>query len=142
MRSYALAVGLAMLISAVFAFQNTGEITVNFLIWTRQVPQGIWEVAVFAGGCVLMWLVSMSAALESRGKYKKQIRELDGKMKKLEEERTSLLNALNATSNVTSHNATSCVEEGKENCIVLPSEPLETVKEEFETTPREENEQQ
>ena len=137
MRSYALAVGLAMLISAVFAFQNTGEITVNFLIWTRQVPQGIWEVAVFAGGCVLMWLVSMSAALESRGKYKKQIRELDGKMKKLEEERTSLLNALNATSNVTSY-----VEEGKENCIVLPSEPLETVKEEFETTPREENEQQ
>ncbi|WP_286951655.1 MULTISPECIES: LapA family protein [Aminobacterium] len=137
MRSYALAVGLAMLISAVFAFQNTGEITVNFLIWTRQVPQGIWEVAVFAGGCVLMWLVSMSAALESRGKYKKQIRELDGKMKKLEEERTSLLNALNATSNVTSY-----VEEGKENCIVLPSEPLETLKEEFETTPREENEQQ
>ena len=97
MRSYALAVGLAMMLSAVFAFQNTGEITVKFLIWTRQVPQGIWEVAVFAGGCVLMWLVSMSAALESRVKYKKQIRELEGKVKKMEEERMSLLNAMNAT---------------------------------------------
>lgn len=102
MRSYALAVGLAMMLSAVFAFQNTGEITVKFLIWTRQVPQGIWEVAVFAGGCVLMWLVSMSAALESRVKYKKQIRELEGKVKKMEEERMSLLNAMNATAAVSS----------------------------------------
>lgn len=104
MRSYALAVGLAMMLSAIFAFQNTGEITVKFLIWTRQVPQGIWEVAVFAGGCVLMWLVSMSAALESRVKYKKQIRELEGEVKKMEEERMSLLNAMNATAAVSSSN--------------------------------------
>ena len=81
MRSYALAVGLAMLISAVFAFQNTGEITVNFLIWTRQVPQGIWEVAVFAGGCVLMWLVSMSAAQNLVGSIRNRF-ELDGKNEK------------------------------------------------------------
>lgn len=49
-----------------------------------------------------MWLVSMSAALESRVKYKKQIRELEGKVKKMEEERMSLLNAMNATAAVSS----------------------------------------
>ncbi|HCA40417.1 MAG TPA: DUF1049 domain-containing protein [Aminobacterium sp.] len=130
MRSYALAIGLAMLLSAIYAFQNTGEVAVKFLIWTRQVPQGIWEVAVFAGGCVLMWLVSLSAAFESRGKYKKKMRELEEQVKKLEDERTSLLNALNATS----HPST------KEEVIQLvESEPQEQDK---EIKPREENEQQ
>lgn len=130
MRSYALAVGLAMMLSAIFAFQNTGEITVKFLIWTRQVPQGIWEVAVFAGGCVLMWLVSMSAALESRVKYKKQIRELEGKVKKMEEERVSLLNAMNATAAVSS----STVEKAQTHAETEIVEP--------DFTQREENDKQ
>jgi uncharacterized integral membrane protein len=93
MKSYALAVALAMLLAATYAFQNTGEILVRFLIWERTIPQGIWDVLLFAAGGVLMWLVSLFALLETRGKYVRQIREKDKRIRELEEERTSLMNA-------------------------------------------------
>ncbi|HAA47681.1 MAG TPA: DUF1049 domain-containing protein, partial [Synergistaceae bacterium] len=38
MKSYALAVALAMLLAAVYAFQNAGEIIVRFLVWERTIP--------------------------------------------------------------------------------------------------------
>jgi len=93
MKSYALAVALAMLLAATYAFQNTGEILVRFLIWERTIPQGIWDVLLFAAGGVLMWFVSLFALLETRGKYVRQVREKDKRIKELEEERTSLMNA-------------------------------------------------
>lgn len=93
MKSYALAVALAMLLAATYAFQNTGEVLVRFLIWERTIPQGVWDVLLFAAGGVLMWLVSLFALLETRGKYVRQIREKDKRIKDLEEERTSLMAA-------------------------------------------------
>lgn len=94
MRSYALAVAVSVLLAAVYAFQNSGEVTVRFFIWTREVPQGIWEAAIFAGGCVLMWFVSISAWLELRGTYKRQVKEQEARIQKLEEERLSILRAI------------------------------------------------
>ncbi len=94
MRSYALAIAFSVLLAAVYAFQNAGDVTVRFLLWTRDVPQGIWEAAVFAGGCVLMWVVSLSAFLELRTSYRSRFREQDMKIKKLEEERISILRAI------------------------------------------------
>ncbi|MFP4481548.1 MAG: LapA family protein [Thermovirgaceae bacterium] len=93
MKSYALAVALAMLLAATYAFQNTGEILVRFLIWERTIPQGIWDVLLFAAGGVLMWFVSLFALLETRGRYVRQIREKDKRIKDLEEERVSLMAA-------------------------------------------------
>ncbi len=94
MRSYALAIAFSVLLAAVYAFQNPGDVTVRFLVWTRDVPQGIWEAAVFAGGCVLMWVVSLSAFLELRTSYRSRFKEQDIKIKKLEEERISILRAI------------------------------------------------
>lgn len=91
MRSYTLAIAFSVLLSAVYAFQNPGDITVRFLLWSREVPQGIWEAAVFAAGCVLMWIVSLSAHLEIRGKYRQQMKERETKIKKLEDERLVFL---------------------------------------------------
>ncbi len=93
MKSYALAIALAMLLAATYAFQNTGEILVRFLVWERTIPQGIWDVLLFAAGGVLMWLVSLFALLETRGKYVRQIREKDKRIRELEEERASLMAA-------------------------------------------------
>ena len=84
MRSYALAIAFSVLLAAVYAFQNPGDVTVRFLVWTREVPQGVWEAAVFAGGCVLMWVVSLSAFLELRTSYRSRFKEQDMKIKKLE----------------------------------------------------------
>ena len=94
MRSYALAIAFSVLLAAVYAFQNPGDVTVRFLLWTRDVPQGIWEAAVFAGGCVLMWVVSISAFLELRTSYRGRFKDQDIKIKKLEEERISILRAI------------------------------------------------
>ena len=94
MKSYALAIAMAMLLAAVYAFQNTGEILVKFLVWELSFPQGIWEVMLFAAGGVLMWLVSLFAMVESRSKYVRQIKEKDAKIREMEGERSSLMEAI------------------------------------------------
>lgn len=91
MKSYALAIALSMLISAIYAIQNTQEITVRFLFFEGVYSQGLWEVILFSAGSVLMWLFSLLALLEVRSKYRGQIRERDKKITSLEEERNSLL---------------------------------------------------
>jgi len=94
MKSYALAIALAMLVAAVYAFQNTGEVLVRFLIWELSFPQGIWEVMLFAAGGVLMWLVSLFASMESRSKYLRQAKEKEARIKDLENEKSTLVEAL------------------------------------------------
>ena len=93
-RSYALAIAVAMLVAALYAFQNPQEVVVKFFSWERELPQGIWEVLLFAAGGVLMWLVSLFALVESRAKLIKQIKEKDKKIKDLEAEKNSLIMAL------------------------------------------------
>ena len=94
MKSYTLAVALAMLLSALYAFQNPGDVTVRFLLYDRTVPQGLWEVLLFSSGAVLMWVFSLAALLEVRKKYRGQIKALEKRAEGLEEERKSLLAAL------------------------------------------------
>ena len=94
MKSYALAVAMAMLVAALYAFQNTGDVLVRFLMWEVALPQGIWEVMLFAAGGVLMWMVSLFAMMESRSKYSKQIKEKEARIKALEEEKASLMGAI------------------------------------------------
>lgn len=96
MKSYVLAIALAMLVAAGFVFQNPGIVTVHFLIWTRELPQGVWEVALFAAGGILMWGVSLVAMMEVRNKYRREIRSRDRRVQELQEERDSLVNALNS----------------------------------------------
>ena len=85
---------MAMLVAAVYAFQNTGEVLVKFLVWELSFPQGIWEVMLFAAGGVLMWLVSLFASVEGRSKYVRQIKEKDARIRDLEHEKTSLMEAI------------------------------------------------
>ena len=91
MKSYALAIALSMLLSAIYAIQNTQEITVRFLFFEGAYAQGLWEVILFSAGAVLMWFFSLLALLEVRSKYRGQIRERDKKIASLEEEINSLL---------------------------------------------------
>lgn len=94
MRSYALAIAVSMLLSAIYVFQNVGEVSVRFFIFERVFPQGVWEVLLFSIGAVLMWVFSLFASLELRAGYRSQIKERDKKITSLEEERTSLLAAI------------------------------------------------
>ena len=100
MRSYTVAIAFAVLVSAVFSYQNPGDVTIRFLVWTRQLPQGVWEVAVFSAGCVLMWIVSLSAHLEGRARFRKIIREQTERILKLEEDRANILKAIRTTPDV------------------------------------------
>lgn len=128
MKSYALAVALAMLLAAVYAFQNAGEIIVRFLVWERTIPQGIWEVLLFAAGGILMWLVSLSALMETRGKYVRQVREKEKKIRELEEEKASLLAAMSARREETAPVRAESAPEISETAEVA-SEPEESTEE-------------
>lgn len=94
MKSYALAVAVAMLAAAGYVFQNAGEVTVRFLMWERQMPQGVWDVFLFASGALLMWLVSFLALLEVRTPLKRQIADMERERQELREEKAGLIRAL------------------------------------------------
>lgn len=93
-KSYALAVAAGMVIAALYAVQNGDTITVNFVVWQRNVHQGIWEVLVFAAGALLMWAASVGAIVELKGRSKSRVKELEKQIAALEKEKASLMEAL------------------------------------------------
>lgn len=97
MRSYILAIAMTMFLSALYAFQNLGDVTVRFLFFEWVFPQGVWDVLLFAGGAVLMWVFSLFSGMETKGKYKKIIKEKDDKITAIEKEKATLLETLTAS---------------------------------------------
>ncbi len=93
MKSYILAIAAAMFVSAVYVFQNTGDVTIRFLFFEGNYQQGVWDVILFSVGVLLMWVFSIFSSFETRSKYRTQIKELDKKIAALEEEKNSLLEA-------------------------------------------------
>jgi uncharacterized integral membrane protein len=100
MKSYVVALALGMLLAAFYAVQNSGTVIVKFLTWQWSLHQGIWEVLVFAAGAVLMWITSLFAQLEYKNRYKSDTKELKRRIAELEDEKRSLLNALQREGNV------------------------------------------
>lgn len=97
MKSYILAIAITMFLSALYAFQNIGDVTVKFFVFERTFPQGVWDVLLFASGAVLMWIFSVFSSMESKGKYKKIIKEKDEKIASAEKERAVLLESFAAS---------------------------------------------
>ena len=82
MKSYILAIVLTMFLSALFAFQNIGDVTIRFLIFEWTLPQGVWEVVLFSSG-----------VFEVRSKYKKELKQKDEKIAALEQEKKTILDS-------------------------------------------------
>lgn len=97
MKSYILAIAITMFLSALYAFQNIDYVTVRFLVFERMLPQGVWDVLLFASGTVLMWIFSLFSVAETRGKYKKIIKEKDAKITAIEKDKSSLLESFSAS---------------------------------------------
>lgn len=94
MKSYVLAITITMFLSALYAFQNPGSITVRFLIFERTLPQGVWDVVVFCVGAAIMWMFSVFSSLETVGKYKRMLKEKDAKISALENEKKMILESV------------------------------------------------
>jgi len=92
-KSYALAILLAMLVAAGYAFQNTGDVVVRFIIWEKTLPQGLWDILLFAAGGLLMWIVSLASLIEIRGALRRKLKEQDERIRVLEQEKQQLLEA-------------------------------------------------
>jgi len=92
-KSYALAILLAMLVAAGYAFQNTGDVVVRFIIWEKTLPQGLWDILLFAAGGLLMWIVSLASLIEVRGALRRKVKEQDERIRVLEQEKQQLLEA-------------------------------------------------
>ncbi len=98
MKSYALAILLAMLVAAGYAFQNTGDVVVRFIIWEKTLPQGLWDILLFAAGGLLMWIVSLASLVEVRGALRRKIKDQEERIRALEQEKQQLLDALKTPS--------------------------------------------
>lgn len=101
MRSYGLGIAFGMIMAAIFAFQNTADVVVRFLVWERVLPQGVWEVALFAAGAVAMWVISLSAFFEIKGRNSRLLKDqketigiMEQEVKDLRDERNTLIIAL------------------------------------------------
>lgn len=95
-RSYILAIVLTMFLSALFAFQNIGDVTVKFLFFEWTMPQGVWEVVLFSSGAALMWFFSLFSVFEVRSKLKKELKVKDDKISSLEQEKKAIIESLAA----------------------------------------------
>ncbi len=104
MKSYILAITLTMFLSALFAFQNIGDVTVRFLVFEWTFPQGVWEVLVFCAGSALMWIFSIFSLFEVRGKYKRELKIKDDKILSLESEKKMIIESM-AASKVAAENS-------------------------------------
>lgn len=99
MKSYILAITVTMFLSALFAFQNIGDVTVRFLVFEWVFPQGVWEVLVFCAGAAIMWIFSIFSMFEVRGKYKKELKAKDERIAAVEKEKKTILESLAASRN-------------------------------------------
>lgn len=93
-KSTLLAIVATMCVSALYSIQNLGDIKVRFMLFEWNLPQGIWEIALFCAGAVLMWLFAFFGSFETKGKYKRQIKELNDKLRLLQEDKDKLLASL------------------------------------------------
>lgn len=105
MKSYFLAVTITMFLSALFAFQNIGDVTVRFLTFEWTFPQGLWEVLIFCTGAAIMWIFSIFALFEVRGKYKQQLKQKDEKIAAIEGEKKTILESIAAAKSASSATA-------------------------------------
>lgn len=94
MKSYVLAIVFTMFLSALFAFQNIGDVTVKFIFWQWTLPQGVWEVVLFSTGAAVMWFFSLFSVFEVRSKFKKKLKEKDEKIAALEQEKKAILDSV------------------------------------------------
>jgi len=83
-----------MLVAAGYAFQNTGDVVVRFLMWEKTLPQGLWDILLFAAGGLLMWIVSLASLVEIRGALQRKIKEQEERVRSLEQEKQQLIEAL------------------------------------------------
>ncbi|NLX84675.1 MAG: LapA family protein [Synergistaceae bacterium] len=100
MRSYILAITVTMFLSALFAFQNIGDVTVRFLIFEWVLPQGVWEVVVFCSGAAIMWIFSIFSMFEVRSKYKKELKVKEERIVTIENEKKTILESVAAARNI------------------------------------------
>ena len=94
MKSYFLGIVVAIALSVIYVTYNTAEITINYLGFQASVNQGLWDVFLFSIGAIIMWVLSIGASFESYSANKKRARELNQKIEDLENEKKSLLAAL------------------------------------------------
>ena len=85
-----------MLLAALFAYQNPGDMVIRFLVWERVLPQGVWEIALFTAGAIAMWFISLSAILETRNKNARELKEQKERITTLEEDLDKVRDERNA----------------------------------------------
>ena len=81
---------LILIASLVFVLQNSAPVNLNFFTWKFSTNIGLLMIVVFFAGFIVMWLISIMFYIGSASRHRRDIKERDSLIKKLEEEKGSI----------------------------------------------------
>jgi uncharacterized integral membrane protein len=84
---------IILILSLVFVLQNsTTIVSLKFFGWSFPTASiGLLTIIVFFAGFIVMWLISLMFYISSSASYRRKIKERDQTIKKLQQEKESLL---------------------------------------------------
>ncbi len=85
--AFIIALLVILIASLVFVLQNSAPVNLNFFTWKFSTNIGLLMIVVFFAGFVVMWLISLMIYIGNASRHRKEVKERDNLIKKLEEEK-------------------------------------------------------
>jgi len=81
---------LILIASLVFVLQNNALVSLKFFTWEFSTSMGLLTIVVFFAGFIVMWLISVMFYINAATRRRREVKERDSIIKKLEEERSKI----------------------------------------------------
>jgi len=81
---------LILIASLVFVLQNNALVSLKFFTWEFSTSMGLLTIVVFFAGFIVMWLISVMFYINAATRRRREVKERDSIIKKLEEEKSKI----------------------------------------------------
>ena len=81
---------LILVASLVFVLQNNTPVSLKFFTWEFSTSMGLLTIVVFFAGFIVMWLISVMFYINAATRRRREVKERDSIIKKLEEEKSKI----------------------------------------------------
>ncbi len=81
---------LILIASLVFVLQNNALVSLKFFTWEFSTSMGLLTIVVFFAGFIVMWLISVMFYINAATRHRREVKERDSIIRKLEEEKSKI----------------------------------------------------
>ncbi len=81
---------LILIASLVFVLQNNALVSLKFFTWEFSTSMGLLTIVVFFAGFIVMWLIAVMFYINAATRHRKEVRERDSIIRKLEGEKSKI----------------------------------------------------